>query len=111
LTYAIFIAIKRTHLHIDYKSSILIYSASFLSAVPILALLNFSSLNSIFNIIVSGLVFIITYLTLLPLIGAIREQDIENLTQIFRKLKIIWPLINLILTYEAKIINLKSSQK
>ena len=107
LAYAIFIAIKRINVKFDLKASIKIYLASFLSTIPILVLLQFSSLNSFFNLIICGLIFLFTYLTLIPLIGAINESDLENFKIIFKRLKIVWPIIKLGLIYETKILNLR----
>jgi len=108
LSYGLLIAIKRINVDFDLKASLRIYLASFLSAIPILAFLQFSFLNSFFNVIICGLIFLITYITLLPLTGAIHESDLENFKIIFKRLKIVWPIIKLGLIYEGKILNLKS---
>ncbi|MGQ9468428.1 MAG: oligosaccharide flippase family protein [Nitrososphaerales archaeon] len=111
LTYGLFIAIKRINVNFDFKISLRIYLASFLSALPMFTFLRFSSLSSFYNVVIAGSIFIITYLTLLPLIGAIHGTDLENFKVIFKRLKIVWPIIKLGLNYEGKILNLRYSLK
>ncbi|MCP8317326.1 MAG: oligosaccharide flippase family protein [archaeon] len=108
LAYAIFIAIKRINVNFDLKASLRIYLASFLSAIPIITFLNFSSLNSFFNIIICSSIFLIAYLTFIPLTGAIKESDLENFKLIFKRFKIVWPIIKLGLIYEDKVLNSRS---
>ncbi|MEM3538317.1 MAG: polysaccharide biosynthesis C-terminal domain-containing protein, partial [Nitrososphaerales archaeon] len=107
LSYAILIAIKRINVNFDIKASLRIYLASILSAIPIIVFLKFSSLNSFFNLIFCSLLFLIIYITLIPLIGAIQESDLENFKLIFKRIKIVWPIVKLGLIYEGKILNLR----
>ena len=109
LFYGLRIAIKRINVNIDLKASLRICLASFLSAIPIIAFLQFSSLNSFYNVIICGSIFLIIYFTVLPLTGAIQESDLENFKIILRRLKIVWPIVRLAIIYEAKILNLRYS--
>jgi len=44
--------------------------------------------------------YLLTYLTLTPLTGAITHTDIQNLTPILKKIKILWPILKPLLTYK-----------
>ena len=106
LAYGLFIAIKKINVSLDLKASLRIYLASFLSAIPVLALLHISPLNNILNLAINGPIFLLTYLTLLPLTRAIHQPDLDNFKLMFSNLKIVWPILKPVLTYEAKLLNI-----
>jgi len=106
LAYGLFIAAKKIHVKPDFKASSRIYLSSFLSTIPVLAFLYVSPFNGLPNVLISGSLFLLIYLTLAPLTGAITHTDLENLKLILSRIKIIWPLIRPVLAYEAKLLNL-----
>ena len=106
LAYELFIATKKIHVNLDLKASSRIYISSFLSTLPLLVFLHVSPLNGLPNVIASGSLFLLIYLTLTPLIGAITHADLENLKLILSRIKIVWPLIRPVLAYEAKLLKL-----
>ncbi|MEM2168103.1 MAG: oligosaccharide flippase family protein [Candidatus Bathyarchaeia archaeon] len=106
LTYALHFAIKRLKLSIDFKASLRIYSASLLSALPLLTLLHTLPLNHVLNLFIGGSLFLLAYLTLAPLLGAITSSDLENLRLMFSGIKTLWPLVKPALTYEARLLSL-----
>lgn len=105
LAYGLFVAIRKIHVSLDLKASLGIYSASLLSAIPVLVLLYIMPLNNVFNLAINGLTFLLTYLTLLPLTRAIHQNDLKNLKLMFSNLKIVWPLLKPLLAYEAKLLS------
>ncbi len=102
--YELNIAIKKVGTTPDFKASLKIYLASFISAVPVLLIVNTLTLSSITSLVINGLLFLFVYLTLLPLVRAINPIDIENVTMMFKKIRIIWPILKPILNYESKLI-------
>lgn len=108
LAYGLFIALKKTRVTLDLKASLKIYLTSLLSALPILIFLHFSPLSNIPNLIISGFLFLLIYITLTPLTGAITKSDIQNLTSIFKKIRILWPIIKPIIKYETKLLSIQS---
>jgi O-antigen/teichoic acid export membrane protein len=104
LAYGLFIAAKKIRVKPDLKASSRIYLSSFLSAIPLLAFLHVSPLTGLLNVITSGFLFLFVYLTLIPLTGAIAHTDLENLRLILSRIKVVWPLIRPVLTYEAKLL-------
>jgi len=105
LAYGLRIITKKVEVNLDLKASLRIYFASLLSAIPVLALLHISPFNSLPNLMIGGSLFLLTYLTLTPLTGAITHTDLENLNLILSRIKIVWPLIRPVLTYEAKLLS------
>jgi len=106
LAYGLFIATKKIHVKPDFKASSRIYLSSFLSAIPVLAFLYVSPFNGLPNVLISGSLFLLTYLTLTPLIGAITHTDLESLKPILSRIKILWPIIRPVLAYQDKLLNL-----
>jgi len=105
LTYGLQVAIKKMNVNLDFKASLRIYLTSFLSATPTLIFLQLSPLNNLPNLIIGASLFLLTYLTLTPITGAITTPDLENLKPILSKIKILWPLLKPLLSYEAKILS------
>lgn len=108
LAYGLIIAIKKLKFDLDLKASLKIYLASFLSAIPMLIFLNYSPLNSLPNLVIGGSLFLFTYLTLAPVTSAITHSDLENLHSILSKIKILRQLLKPLLTYEAKLVSIRS---
>ncbi len=111
LAYGLFIAVKKFHVSPNLKSSLRIYLTSFLSAIPTLLFLHLSSLNSLINLIIGGSLFLLTYITITPLTGATTQTDIKNLTTILNKIKILWPIIKPILTYQTILLKIHQHTK
>jgi O-antigen/teichoic acid export membrane protein len=103
LTYGLTTATKKFNLTPDFKASLKIYTAAFLSALPTLLFLQLSPLQNLPNLIIGGGLYLLTYLTLTPLTGAITRSDIQNLTTILQKIKTLWPIIKPILTYQTRL--------
>ena len=101
--YSFSVALRRLHVSIDVRSSILTYIASAISATPLLLLVAYSRLPSLINLALGIVVFTLLYLTLMPIIGGINQGDIENFKLMFKGVKPLKPLINIILNYEAKL--------
>lgn len=104
ILYELNIAIKKVGTTPDFKASLKIYLASFISAVPVLLIVNTLALGNITSLVINSLLFLFVYLTLLPLVRVINPIDIENVTMMFKKIKIIWPILKSILDYESKLI-------
>jgi hypothetical protein len=56
------------------------------------------------NLIAGGLVYLIAYLTLVPVIGAASRSDIDNLKTMFFRIPIVRTLAKPIFTYEIQIL-------
>jgi len=57
------------------------------------------------NLITGGVLYLVAYLTLAPVLGAIGESDIDNLETILCKTRIVATLAKPVLGYEARILS------
>ena len=92
-------------LGLNSSDQLRIYLASTLSILPAFLFLQLSPFGSLLNLVFGDSLFLFTYLTLAPALGAVRAHDIENLKSIFSKIKVLWPFLKLILAYEMKLIS------
>jgi O-antigen/teichoic acid export membrane protein len=113
--YSLWAAIKKVGVKLNFRSSSRIYLASILSAIPILILtytFQFYYGNivqfyfRILTLLFDAGVFVFIYLTLLPIVSAVDESDVENIKLLFRDFKILQPLINPVLKYESKLLSI-----
>jgi O-antigen/teichoic acid export membrane protein len=87
-----------------YKTLLLIYAASALSALSAYITLQITPFPTVPNFATAASVYLITYITLLPLMKAITKQEIEEITIATERIPLIKPIIKLLLKYEAKIV-------
>jgi len=105
LTYQLSTARKRFGVNFNLGHSMKIYLASAISAIPTFLFLQTSPFQNLTNVILGGSLFLFTYLTLAPLLGAVSTPDVENIKLIFSKLKIVWPILKPVLAYEDKLLS------
>lgn len=104
--YSLKVATGRFKLKIDLKASLKIYAASALSAAPTIIFMLGSPLTGLSNLIAGATIYLFTYLTITPIIKAIDEQDIKNLTQISRGIKTTRPITKILLKYTNKLLSI-----
>jgi len=103
--YGLKMAHRKFHLKLDLNSSLRIYLASAISVVPTLFLISAMNLPSLLNIAIGGFTYLASYLTFAPLTGAIKRTDLENLSKILGKIKIVNPIIKPIIIYENRLLS------
>jgi O-antigen/teichoic acid export membrane protein len=106
LAYGLTIATRKLNVTPSFKDSLKIYLTSFLSATPTLLFLHLSPFNNLPNLIIGGGLYLLTYLTLTPLTRAVTRSDIQNLTTILSKIKILWLFLKPLLIYQTKLLSL-----
>jgi O-antigen/teichoic acid export membrane protein len=91
----------------DLKASGRILLVSLGAAVPTIALIRLGAMGiGISNLIVGGLFFLVIYLTLAPIAGAIDKWDISNLRSLLCRIRIVAWLANPVFDYEAKLLSM-----
>lgn len=98
LLYCLLVASKHLKIQVDYKASFLIVLTSLLASIPTITLLSLR-LGTLVSLVVGASLYFATYITLLPLLGGVSGNDVENLRQILSKLGLLWPLTRPILAY------------
>jgi O-antigen/teichoic acid export membrane protein len=90
----------------DLKASGRILLAALGAAVPTIALILLVATGiGMVNLIVGGVLYLVAYLTLAPILGAVAPQDISNLGTILRKTRTVATLAKPVLAYEARILS------
>ena len=91
----------------DFRTSAKAFAATALSAVPLIAFLRASPFSSIPNLILGAIIILIAYLTLLPILGVLNQEDMEIFKQLFRKIRAVRVIVKLFISYETKILGYK----
>jgi len=105
--YAVLVAVYGFGMSFDVKNVVRIYLAAFLSAIPVFVVVScFSLFGCLVNLFLAVLVFVGVYLVLVPVVGAVKEEDINNLRIIFGKIKLLAPFVDSLLRFEHKVLKL-----
>jgi O-antigen/teichoic acid export membrane protein len=107
--YALYIAYREYRVKLEYYSILGILTASLISAIPAFTLstsLNVTgALLNLLKLVVSGLLFLLVYSTLLPLLRVVSKGDVEFVVDIFSSIKPLKPLVKLVAKYEEKLLS------
>jgi hypothetical protein len=91
----------------DLKASGRILLVSLGAAVPTIVLIRLDTMGiGISNLIVGGLLFLVIYLTLAPIAGAVDKMDVSNLRSLLGRPRIVAWVANPIFDYEAKLLSM-----
>lgn len=90
----------------DLEASANILFAGVGAAIPTVALIVLDGLRfGIMNLIAGGLVYLVAYLTLVPTLRAVDEQDILNLRSLFGGTRVVAAIVNPVFDYESKLLS------
>lgn len=92
--------------HPDLAASARIFLASLVAGAPsvVLVRLDVAGIGWV-NLITGGCLYLFVYLTMIPILGAIRLQDINNMETMLCKTQAVAILLRPILAYEARILS------
>jgi O-antigen/teichoic acid export membrane protein len=100
------IVIRKYDMRISWGASLRIVVAALIAAVPVLPIVLLTPLPSYADALLGALVYLVTYLTLIPLLGAVTGDDLRVLAPILRQIKWLRPLTSLVLAYETRLIGI-----
>lgn len=100
----LYVARRKYAVGVDLGAQARIYLAAALPALLCFAFLRLSPFNPLLNLVLGGIIFLSAYLTLVPVLGAVNMDDIQNLTLVFKRIRIAWPIMKHILAYEAELL-------
>ena len=90
----------------DLKASGRILLAALGAAVPTVGLTRLDPLGTgILDLIIGGMLYLATYMTLAPILKAVDKQDISNLRTILCRTRMVARLANPVLEYEDKLLS------
>lgn len=104
-SYGMYYAKRKLRIELDTKSLIKIYVVGAVSAVPSLLLLQVSMFSSVVNVILGGLLYIITFVTLTPITRIQDKSELKRATELLQKIKPLGLVIKPLLKYQEKILN------
>jgi O-antigen/teichoic acid export membrane protein len=111
MTYGALVARTRFRIEFDAPSSLKIYLASAASAIPPLVLLKLTSLPDPIALVAGGILYLLIYLTIVPLARVIGYYELQKAAQITQKIKVLAPIAKPILKYEERILRSRASQQ
>jgi O-antigen/teichoic acid export membrane protein len=90
----------------DLRASRRILLAALGAAVPTVGLIQLDGAGAgVVNLVVGGLLYLVVYLTLAPILGAVEKQDILNLRTLLGGTRMVAVLVNPVFDYESKLLS------
>jgi stage V sporulation protein B len=99
------IANSRYGMRVDLKGSVGALAAALVSGLPILLISYYSQLASLANLMIGATVYVVIYLSLAPVFRAVRRTDLQILSSILGRIRVLRPVTNLVLAYETWVLN------
>jgi hypothetical protein len=101
------LAYKRYGINVDFSASARIFLASCLAAGTVYLFLNVFVLPNWLALFVGLILFLAIFLSSAPLVGAIKQADINNLKSLVSDLGIIARIFSIPLTFIEKIVEMR----
>ena len=95
------LTIRKYGMQVDLNDSVAALVTALASAVPILPLAWYSPLPSVVNVLTGASIYLVVYLTFAPVLKAVKRTDIQILASVFVQIRILTPVTDRILAYEA----------
>jgi len=104
IVYGLYIAEKKLGASIDIHNSVRVLTAAGVAALPIIPLSLNQSIPNYICLLLGGIVYLIIYLTILPILKAFQKSDVDVLRNLFKNYGMLKPISELIIKYELKLI-------
>lgn len=96
---------------LDLKASGMVLLAGLAAAVPTVALIQLDRVGvGAINLVAGGILYLFVYLTLIPILGAVTKQDVENLQTLLGGAGLVARILNPVLGYLSKVLSLKKDR-
>ena len=105
-TYGAYIGVKKYRIEFDKRSILKVYLCSMVSTVPAYVFLRLTVLPNLINIAIGGLLYIFTYITLIPLTKAITATELKAIALGVQKIKILAYATKPLIKYQQKILKI-----
>ncbi|MGB9693948.1 MAG: oligosaccharide flippase family protein [Fervidobacterium sp.] len=107
--YSVHAGKRKLQIEFNTRSIIKVYLTSALSSIPTLILLQLAGMPNLLNIIIGGLLYLLTYVTLIPLTKTVTTSEIRKAANITQKIKPLWYITKLVFQYQQKIIRVTTN--
>jgi O-antigen/teichoic acid export membrane protein len=102
--YGYYLARSRFDIEFAKKAIVKIYVASLVSALPALTFLYASPLPRMINVAAGAILYVLTYITIIPMLKAITLNELERLALVLRGTKPLNLVLKPLLRFEAEIL-------
>jgi O-antigen/teichoic acid export membrane protein len=109
MLYAANVGRTKFKIEFDALSIARIYVVSTASAIPSLFLLWFTSMSDLIALIAWGVLYLLIYITLVPLTKIMGYYELQKATQITKKVRVLALIATPILKYQEKILRLRAN--
>ena len=103
--YGLHVAKSRFKIKLLYKNLLRIYAISALSATPVIILLYVSRLWWLWNVILGFVIYLIVWVTLVPVAGILQAAEIQKLETLLPKNRHLRKALTLIVSYEKRLLS------
>lgn len=103
--YAAYKAKREFQIEFDTQSLAKIYVVSIASSIPSLLIAGFAHLSGPINLTIGTVTYLATYATLTPLTGIITRTELQTITKITQRIRLLGLIARPILKYEQKIVH------
>jgi len=109
--YALYTARKKFNIEFDSKALTKIYLISIASSMLPILILQKPLLPKYLNLTAAALLYLFTYITLIPATTTVNQTELATATRVLQKIKPLKPLINPIIKYQQKILQINHTRK
>jgi O-antigen/teichoic acid export membrane protein len=104
VSYGLFVAKRRLGISIDLNNSIRILIASGVAALSILPFSLNQSIPNYVSLLMGGILYLVVYMTMLPIVKALQRTDITILRNLFQNQGVLKPVAEILVKYESSLI-------
>ena len=98
--YSSFYARRRYKIKFDNLSLLKIYGTAILSSVVPILILTYSGLSSVIGVAVGGVLFVFTYLTLMPIVKVVSTKELNQVSLAIQNIPILAKLGKIVIGYQ-----------
>jgi len=109
--YGAYKARRKFQIEFDAGLMIKIYSMSAVSGIPPFLLLQSTLIPRFFNVIIAGLLYLLIYMTLMPLTRIVDTSELQTGTRVMQKIRPLAPLAKPVLGYQQKILQVRANHR
>ena len=95
--------VEDTKVKFDTLSLLKIYALAILSSIAPVLILNYSGLSSVLGVAVGGVLYLFTYLTLMPIVKVVSSSELNQTSHAVQNIPILTKIAKLIISYQQKI--------
>jgi O-antigen/teichoic acid export membrane protein len=107
----LYTAKRRFQIEFDTVSLVKVYLISIFAAFPSILMLRFTSLPQVVKLAAGGFLYLLIYVTLVPLTRVVSALELQMAERITRKIPLLKHIARPILGYEQKLLSIKNEPK